>query len=212
MRILDATISATYSGRLDTELPTGRRAVILKADDSVQIVDEACGVKPRNWMTAPRTISTPALDSGALPVTWHFASIGDREVLSIHFEEVHADVTMPLDLSAPGLEKNGTELDLQSHLMHNHDEIEPGLIFIEREFQTSAGPVDLLFEDEHGVLVVVEVKRKTTLNSVDQLDRYVVAARESTGRDVRGILAGLDVRPRTRTACEKRGLAWAEVR
>src|SRR3982751_880702 len=56
MRLLVARCEVTYTGRLTARLPEAVRLLILKADGSVLVHDDAGGFKPLNWMTGPTHI------------------------------------------------------------------------------------------------------------------------------------------------------------
>ena len=56
MRLLVARCEVRYSGRLNAVLPEAVRLLILKADGSVLVHDDAGGFKPLNWMTAPTSV------------------------------------------------------------------------------------------------------------------------------------------------------------
>lgn len=84
--------------------------------------------------------------------------------------------------------------------------------FVEREFATEAGPVDLLFLDENKKPVLVEVKRTAMLGDVDQVSRYVEGVVSQEGyEEARGMIAALDIRPHTRTLAEKRKIPWIVI-
>src|SRR5213076_3147000 len=53
VRLLVARCDVRYSGRLTAILPEAVRLLILKADGSVLVHDDAGGYKPLNWMTGP---------------------------------------------------------------------------------------------------------------------------------------------------------------
>src|SRR6266508_1602770 len=56
MRLVIATCSVDYAGRLDTHLPPATRLLIVKADGSVLVHADGGGYKPLNWMAAPCTL------------------------------------------------------------------------------------------------------------------------------------------------------------
>ena len=56
MRLLVARCEVRYTGRLTAVLPEAVRLLILKADGSVLVHDDAGGFKPLNWMTGPTYI------------------------------------------------------------------------------------------------------------------------------------------------------------
>jgi RecB family endonuclease NucS len=51
VRLIVARCEVRYSGRLSAVLPEAVRLLILKADGSVLVHDDAGGFKPLNWMT-----------------------------------------------------------------------------------------------------------------------------------------------------------------
>lgn len=58
-----------------------------------------------------------------------------------------------------------------------------------------------------GTPVVVEVKRTAMLGACDQIGRYVAAVREQPGfEEAIGIIAALDIRPKTEALAVKRGI------
>ena len=57
MRLIVARCEVIYSGRLSAVLPEAVRLLILKADGSVLVHDDAGGFKPLNWMTAPTFVA-----------------------------------------------------------------------------------------------------------------------------------------------------------
>jgi RecB family endonuclease NucS len=90
--------------------------------------------------------------------------------------------------------------------------LEEGLGLIRREYPTDIGPVDLLFEDADGNLVVVEVKRRGEIDGVEQLTRYL----DRLGMDprlgpMRGMLVAQSITPQARTLAESRGIMAIEV-
>ena len=57
MRIVIATCTVDYSGRLSAHLDPAKRVIMLKGDGSVLIHSEGGSYRPLNWMTAPCTVS-----------------------------------------------------------------------------------------------------------------------------------------------------------
>ena len=56
MRLVVATCSVEYSGRLDAHLPMAIRLLMIKADGSVLVHSDGGSYKPLNWMAAPCTL------------------------------------------------------------------------------------------------------------------------------------------------------------
>jgi endonuclease len=203
MRIVVAACSVDYQGRLSAHLPEARRLLVLKADGSVLVHDDAGGYKPLNWMACPCVL----VDGGD---HWEVTNRkGER--LIIRFAEVVLDQTVDLGESA-ALTKDGVEAHLQELLAANPDAVEPGLVLVRREHATPIGPVDLLCRDPDGGWVVIEVKRRGEVDGVEQLGRYLeFLTGDSRLAPIRGVLAAQKVAVQARTLAEARGMTWVEV-
>ncbi len=203
MRLVIATCSVDYVGRLTAHLPTATRLLLVKADGSVSIHADDRAYKPLNWMSPPcRLVEEPDRWTVSNPK-------GEQLVITIH--EVLSDVSHDLGVD-PGLQKDGVEAHLQELLAADCTVLEPGLRLVRREFPTDIGPVDLLCRDERGTAVAVEVKRMGEIAGVEQLVRYL----ERLGRDaalapVRGIFAAQTVKPQARVLAEARQIRVVEV-
>ncbi len=202
MRLVVATCSVDYAGRLHAHLPEARRLLVVKADGTILIHADA-GSKALNWMSAPCRIVES--DAG-----WTVTgSKGER--LDIAIAEIHSDVRAELG-EEPGLTKTHSEKEIQQLLASACSCIEDGLRLVRREHPTPIGPVDLLCLDGEGRAVAVEVKRVGDIDGVEQLSRYLrYLERDTTLRDIRGIYVAGTVKPQARTLAEDRGIAWVEV-
>ncbi|MGH8974334.1 MAG: endonuclease NucS [Acidimicrobiia bacterium] len=203
MRIVVACCAVDYQGRLTAHLPEARRLLLVKADGSVLVHDDAGGYKPLNWMACPCVL----VDDGD---HWEVTNRkGER--LTITFSEVILDETVDLGESA-ALTKDGVEAHLQELLAANPGAVEPGLVLVRREHATPIGPVDLLCRDPEGGWVVIEVKRRGEVDGVEQLGRYLeFLTGDRRLAPIRGVLAAQKVAVQARTLAEARGLAWVEV-
>ena len=203
MRLVIATCSVDYQGRLSAHLPMAPRLLMVKADGSVSIHADDRAYKPLNWMSPPCQLHE---EEGRWIV------VNQRgETLTITIEAVHADHFAELGTD-PGLEKDGVEAHLQELLAARPDVLADGLRLVAREFPTDIGPVDLLCRDANGVAVAVEIKRRGDIDGVEQLARYL-ARLDLDGRlrPVRGILAAQQVKPQARVLATARGILWVEV-
>ncbi len=209
MRIVLGSCTVDYQGRLSAHLPEAKRLVLVKADGSVLVHDDAGGYKPLNWMTAPCDLACrPAEDDG--PERWEVTN-RKGEKLTITFSEVLLDESADLGNQA-ALEKDGVEAHLQELLAANPGEVEPGLVLVRREHATPIGPVDLLCQDGDGGWVVVEIKRRGELDGVEQLVRYMeFLIRDGFHTPIRGVLAAQKIAPQARTLAELRGMGWVEI-
>jgi RecB family endonuclease NucS len=203
VRLVIATCSVRYEGRLRAELPEATRLLMVKADGSVSIHSDDRAYKPLNWMSCPCTL----VERGA---EWIVRN-PKGETLTITLTEVHSDVSHALGVD-PGLTKDGVEAHLQELLAANPHVIEDGLRLVKREYPTDIGPVDLLCRDAEGRAVAVEIKRIGEINAVDQLSRYLERlARDSRLDGLRGVLVASAIKPQASVLARDRGIACVEV-
>jgi RecB family endonuclease NucS len=204
VRLLVARCEVRYSGRVNAVLPEAVRLLILKADGSVLVHDDAGGYKPLNWMTAPTFVA----DEGERLVV---TKPKTEDALEIRLVEVLSDVTHDMGESA-ALQKDGVERDLQEALAAAPDALGEELVLVKREWQTEVGPVDLMCKDAAGEWVAVEIKRVGTIEAVEQLTRYLGFIREDPAKAAcRGILAAQSLKPQAVALAESRGYRAVEV-
>ena len=204
MRLLVARCEVRYTGRLTALLPEAVRLLILKADGSVLVHDDAGGFKPLNWMTGPT----------------HIEELGDvlfvrkpktDDMLEIRLAEILSDVAHDMGESA-ALQKDGVERDLQFELAAAPTALGEELRLVQREWMTDVGPVDLMCRDEDGGWVAVEIKRMGTIDAVEQLTRYLGFIRADPAKSAcRGILAAQRMKPQAIALAESRGIRCVEV-
>jgi endonuclease len=201
MRLVVARCEVVYTGRLSTALPEATRLLMFKDDGSFLVHDDAGGYKPLNWMTPPTVVEE---EDGTIVVRKRAGKTEDR--LEVRLLEVLSDVTHELD--ATPLEKDGVERHLQEELAAQPAVLGEGLQLVRREWPTDIGPVDLMCRDETGDWVAVEIKRVGTIDSVEQLGRYLERIELDS---CRGVLAAQTIKPQARTLAESRGIRCVEV-
>src|SRR3954453_6205726 len=203
MRIVVATCSVDYVGRLTAHLPAAKRLILCKADGSVSIHADDRAYKPLNWMSPPCSIRE---EPGRWVVT------GQKgEQLIITLSDVEGDVSYDLGID-PGLQKDGVEAHLQELLAANPGVLADGLLLVRREHPTDIGPVDLLCRDADGSMVAVEIKRTGEIAGVEQLCRYLERLDlDARLRPVRGIFAAQTVKPQAKVLAASRNIACVEV-
>lgn len=208
MRIVIAKCSVDYTGRGDTRMETKTRAIMIKSDGAISIHHDK-GNKPLNYMGNKNvfTESSKMVDGKDIPV-WNF-EMGNKEVLTILMHEIYSDSKFLLPENDEGLIKDGTEYQLQDWLAEHPEELGDDYEIIGKEYQTGAGPVDLLVRHRESEQVyAVEVKRTAMLGAVGQVQRYVDALNESGDLgEVLGLIVALDVRPKTVALAEKKGIS-----
>jgi hypothetical protein len=200
------------------------RLLVLKADGSVLVHSDGGSYKPLNWMSPPCRIREE-------PGVWRVVNRSGEE-LRITIEEIIHDTQHNLGLD-PGLQKDGVEAHLQELLAADPTLLGDGLTLIRREYPTAIGPVDLLCRERSGTAAVegevdrtdaddgvdtanvdtakprhwaVEVKRRASIDAVEQLTRYLdLLNRNPLLTPVGGILAAQGIAPQARTLAEIRG-------
>lgn len=211
MRLVIASCTVDYSGRLAAHLPLAKRVLMLKGDGSVLVHSDGGSYKPLNWMSSPCTVRAedPDADEEADGVTQvltvQAAKNDDRLVIRLH--EVVSDVVEDLGID-PGLVKDGVEAHLQELLAEQVREVlGRGWTLVRREYPTPVGPVDLLVRDPGGVPVAIEVKRRGGIDGVEQLTRYLaLLSRDPLLSDISGIFAAQEISRQARTLAEDRGI------
>lgn len=214
MRLVIARCAVDYVGRLTAHLPLAPRLLLVKADGSVSVHADDRAYKPLNWMTPPCTLTErPILDAegeGTGELLWVVEN-RKGEQLRITLAEVLLDHEEVLG-EDPGLVKDGVEDHLQELLAENFGTFGEGWTLIRREFPTAIGPVDLLGRDAAGATVAVEVKRRGTIEGVEQLTRYLeLLNRDELLAPVAGVFAAQEIRPQARTLAEDRGIRCVTV-
>jgi len=206
VRLIVARCEVSYTGRLSAYLPESTRLLIFKTDGSVLVHADAGGYKPLNWMTPPTVLE----DYGdQLVVRKRAGRSEDR--LEIRLVEVLSDVTHDMG-EAAALEKDGVERDLQEALAALPSALGEDLRLVRREWPTDIGPVDLMCRDCDDQWVAVEIKRIATMESVEQLSRYLERIRlDPAMSGCRGILAAQKIRPQVAKLADGRGFLSVEI-
>jgi RecB family endonuclease NucS len=231
MRLVIARCSVDYAGRLTAHLPSALRLLIVKADGSVLVHSDGGSYKPLNWMSPPCRL---AEEPGRWTVTGK-----SGETLTVHIEEIVSDASFALG-EDPGLVKDGVEAHLQELLAAQLDLLGDGWQLVRREYPTAIGPVDIMCRDALGSSVAievkrrgeideansdngtgaaqrprhwaVEVKRRATIDAVEQLTRYVeLLNRDPLLAPVGGVLAAQSIAAQARTLAEDRGFRCVVV-
>ena len=203
MRLVIASCSVDYVGRLTAHLPSATRLLLVKADGSVLVHSDGGSYKPLNWMSPPCTLATDVDDDGA--GTWTVTNkAGEKLVITI--ETVHHDSAHELGVD-PGLVKDGVEAHLQALLAAQIETLGDGWRLVRREYPTAIGPVDIMCRDADGRAVAIELKRRGDIDGVEQLTRYLeLLNRDPLLAPVRGIFAAQEIKPQARVLAADRGI------
>jgi hypothetical protein len=221
VRLVIARCQVDYVGRLTAHLPMATRLLLVKADGSVSVHADDRAYKPLNWMSPPCTL---------LERTDRWVVTNKTgEQLIIELDEISHDSRHDLGVD-PGLVKDGVEAHLQQLLAEHVDALGEGLRLVRREFPTPIGPVDLMCRTDAPPVsvhppqpgrseppgaarhVAVEVKRRATIDAVEQLTRYLdLLNRDPLLAPVGGVLAAQTIVPQARTLAEDRGIRCVVV-
>lgn len=209
MRLVIASCSVTYSGRLNAHLALATRLLMVKADGAVLIHSDGGSYKPLNWMSPPATMRVSEPDEqqaeAGIEEVWTVAAEKSDDTLKILISEIHHDSSHELGQD-PGLVKDGVESDLQRLLAEQMDRLGEGHTLIRREHPTPIGPVDLLARGPEGT-VAIELKRRGDIDGVEQLSRYLdLLNRDPLLAPVEGVFAAQLIKPQARTLAEDRGI------
>ena len=210
MRLVIARCTVDYTGRLNAHLALATRLLVHKGDGSLLVHSDGGSYKPLNWMSPPCSLVVETPDAEAADVgvieQWRVTHAKSGDALLVRIYEVIHDSTHELGID-PGLVKDGVEADLQRLLAEQVDVIGDGLSLVRREYPTAIGPVDLLLRNPDGGTIAVEVKRRSDIDGVEQLTRYL----ELLGRDphlapVTGVFAAQEIKPQARVLATDRGI------
>ena len=215
MRLIVARCEVAYIGRTTTVLPDAVRLLMLKADGTFMVWADGGGpnVKPLNWMTPPTVlVQKRRRDRPDGPLERLIVrKQRDEERLEIAIAEVLADFEHELDVAAC-LEKEGIERDLQQLLAESPEWCGEGFRLVRREWPTDIGPVDLMCRDSADEWVAVEIKRIATIESVEQLTRYLQRIRlDPALACCRGVLVAKCIKPQARILAASREIDCVEV-
>lgn len=207
MRLLVATCTVDYVGRLTAHLPEATRLILFKADGSVSIHADDRAYKPLNWMSPP-CFTTEVNETGKKIITVENKA-GERLVITV--SQVIHNSTHELGVD-PGLVKDGVEAHLQVLLADHVDTFGKNWQLVRREYPTAIGPVDLLCKDESGKTVAVEIKRRGDIDGVEQLTRYLeLLNRDALIAPVSGVFAAQEIKPQAKVLAEDRGIRCVVV-
>lgn len=210
MRLVIATCSVDYDGRLSAHLPLATRLLLVKADGSVLVHSDGGSYKPLNWMSPPCAMAEVEPDETerdeGVTLVWNVQHAKSEDRLRVKIHEVHHDSAHELGVD-PGLVKDGVEAHLQALLAEHITTLGDGWTLTRREYMTAIGPVDILCKDATGATVAVEIKRRGEIDGVEQLTRYLeLMNRDPLLAPVRGVFAAQQIKPQARTLAEDRGI------
>ena len=210
MRVVIATCSVDYAGRLTAHLPLATRLLIAKDDGSLLIHSDGGSYKPLNWMSPPCVMTTLEPDETAqeagVTELWRVTHQKTADTLVVSIHTIHSDIAHDLG-DDPGLIKEGVEAELQRLVAGQLEAIDDGLSLVRREYPTAIGPVDVLARSSDGTAVAIEIKRRGEIEGVEQLTRYrELLDRDPHLRPIRAVFAAQEITPQAKTLAADRGI------
>ena len=110
MRLVIATCSVDYDGRLTAHLPLATRLLLVKADGSVLVHSDGGSYKPLNWMSPPCAMAEVEPDeteaAEGVTAVWVVQHAKSEDRLRVRLHEVMSDSSHDLGVD-PGLVKDG---------------------------------------------------------------------------------------------------------
>ena len=235
VRLLIARCTVDYVGRLTAHLPSAIRLVMVKADGSVSIHADDHAYKPLNWMSPPCRIKEE-------PGVWRVINKGGEELriaLEEVFQDTSYELGVDPGLRKDGVEAHLQELlaatpavlgDGLTLVRREYPTAIGPVDLMCRDAQATAAAQAAASAEATGGSVpaagsapaaatgrppvhwAVEVKRRATIDAVEQLSRYLeLLNRDPLLAPVGGILAAQAIAPQARTLAEDRGLRCVVV-
>jgi len=226
--IIYAECAVFYDGRASSTLERGNYLIIKKPDGSL-MVHGANHVPALNYISSGATI---AINENTIIAT------RKSETIKIICYNWH-DALQLVNWSINKIKIRMTEAELTNQIASSPAKyFGPGTYSVEKEYQTSAGPVDLLVQDhpcreidsavlynEVSKMYIVETKRRTiTLKDCYQVQRYydaIIGERTMQAElrktmklnqpDVIACLAGPGISANALSHCEKHGFKYLQV-
>jgi len=178
-----------YQGRASSKLEPGERILIIKEDGSL-LVHRSVGYEPVNWQPPGCTFHASA-SRGVLAL--RAVREKPRELLRMYFDRLCFISVLSL-VDEGRFSLYASEDDMQKAILIEPSLVEEGLRLITYEKKVEPGFIDVYGIDDNGRMVILEIKRKTAgREAALQLARYVESVKESTNREVRGILVAPNI-------------------
>ena len=200
--------TAIFDGRIKSELKSGPRFLLIKADTSI-ILHGDTAVKPLNWQKAyDGRIEFSYSEKGLEMYTYRPKT---DEIFKILFKSIfHAFSFASTDSSR--LEIAGDERDLVNYLVSNPNIIEEGITIASREKETLVGFIDIEAIDRNGKTLIIEVKKqKATPKDAYQLLRYIETLEKQQKIRYRGMLISAGTPTKVKEFLKQNNLEWLDV-
>jgi Predicted nuclease of the RecB family len=167
--IIVACCRIKYRGRATSRLGSGDRTIIIKTDGSF-LIHQDYNLEPVNWQP-PNCKFKTRMENGRVYICG--VRRNPPESLEVEICKTHM-VSYHIGKDIKKLELAGYEEDMRTMIIESPELIEKGFRPTSKEYQVSAGFIDILGKDKNGNLTVLELKsRRAGTNAVKQLKRYI---------------------------------------
>jgi len=147
------------------------------------------------WWSSPRNFDRSFLPSKLSQWVARPGTISIREYDIKKLKEILQEIPSQ-EAVIIALEIHGED-EIKDYIEKRPGDIEEGLTIVERECQTSNGPMDFLAKDKNGIHTVIEVKMEADDTTVTQVRRYIRAYKsDKKVAKVRGIIVAEDFKKR----------------
>lgn len=204
MRIIIAECSLEYAGRGKTIAKPAVRVILIKDDKSVIVHQSNKNIKPINYMKGSKhTVISEAGDS---------ITITNRvESLHVQLINVLSDDSYSITTEDNGLERLGTESDVQEYISLHPWLIRNDAMNVEREVRLGGQPADIVMTSPVST-TIIEVKRESRASSVVwQIIKYAESYKEEHDSYPELVLAALSVTSRVKEECAKHNIRCVEL-
>ncbi|NMA44357.1 MAG: endonuclease NucS [Candidatus Diapherotrites archaeon] len=205
MCVIVGECSVEYNGRAHSNLPLGKRMILIKADGSLSVHENRL-IRPTNYMMNTKISCEIKTDKKILEL--QAKRNKPKETITIEFTKIidvnNYDLPESNDIRLVGSEK-----ELNEALMEDLSFLETGLKPINQQQYFRTGICDIIAEDAKGRLVVIELKRRQAdYSAVTQLKRYAETVQKMKGIKTRGILLAPSIRKSALELLKKYGLEY----
>lgn len=106
-----------------------------------------------------------------------------------------------------------TEKEIEDILVFHPELIEENLVLLERQGQLESRRTDLMFKDQYGNLLLIELKKDVvSIEHVEQILDYRNRLEKHLPMKVRAMLVGQTVPVNIRKICNQKNIEWKEIK
>lgn len=197
--VMFAECSIRYSGRAESTLERGNYLIVKKTDGAI-IIHGATRYRHLNYQSSGAKLQFNGKQ---------IISLRKKERIEIKVYQIYHSF-VPENWSDTRIRIRFTEQELKNYIARNIETILGKKIKrVILEYDTLAGPVDIVAIEESNIHNIIEVKRgKALLSACSQLERYI---KSITANQVVGWIMSPEVTKGCLEYCQKHDLHWKKV-